>query len=812
MLEKSQKPSSEIELPKALIDEVERVAKEMKLSEEKKNKLLETVKKFYLKSMLEPGEAVGIIAAQSISEPATQMSCAADEKILVKKEGKITPIEIGKFVDELIGKFGAIKKDDSEILDIPKGIDLFVYSLNEDEKLEEKRIKSVIRHKSPEKLLMIKTASGRKITATDHHSFVIRNENKIIPISGKQLKIGDRIPVVRFLPENCIGEIQVSSFFGKENLVKVYDNVYPYITSSKPLPNKLQLDSSLGCFIGTYLSEGNCKKYFVNISKKHVNSSLLNLLKMACGTGPDNKKVPYFAFSAKEDFISALLQAYFDNDGSITLERRGIRATSKSKELIDGITILLARFGIFCSKSDDGHRLWIPYNYADLFLEKIGTSLKERALLLKKLGKKYRQTKRNAEYSDMIPGIGKLLFSMAKKLKFPTRYVNSFIKKQEIGRETLKKYLAKFEEIAKLKNVNMSIEIATLKKAVESDVVWDRIEKIYYVDSKSKYVYDISVDGLETFTTFDGIVTHNTMRTYHFAGSAGIKVTYGLPRLVEIFDAKRELETPVMEIYLKKEFNNREKSRELAESIIEKRISDATREVSINLSENSIEIEPYDLRKLNKIAKAIKESIPGIKIKEKTKNIVVTTKDEVDVKTLQTLREKILNLHLEGVRGIKNAIVRREGEDWLINTLGSNLEEILKIEEVDETRTITNDIHETLKVLGIEAARNVIIKEAMKTLQEQGLNVDVRHIILVGDIMTSTGRIQSIGRYGVAGTQTSVLSRAAFEETVKHLVRASIRNEVDEFKGIFENVMIGQVIPSGTGMLELIAKFEEEEK
>jgi len=114
--------------------------------------------------------------------------------------------------------------------------------------------------------------------------------------------------------------------------------------------------------------------------------------------------------------------------------------------------------------------------------------------------------------------------------------------------------------------------------------------------------------------------------------------------------------------------------------------------------------------------------------------------------------------------------------------------------------------------LGIEAARNLIIKEAIKTLQEQGLDVDARHIILVADIMTSTGKIQSIGRYGVAGAQTSILARAAFEETVKHLVKASIRNEVDEFKGIFENVMIGQVIPAGTGMLELIASLEEEKK
>ncbi|MEM5766412.1 MAG: DNA-directed RNA polymerase subunit A'' [Candidatus Aenigmatarchaeota archaeon] len=304
--------------------------------------------------------------------------------------------------------------------------------------------------------------------------------------------------------------------------------------------------------------------------------------------------------------------------------------------------------------------------------------------------------------------------------------------------------------------------------------------------------------------------TQMTMRTYHFAGSAGIKVTYGLPRLVEIFDAKKELETPVMEIYLKREFNNMESARDLAESIVEKRISNIVKGVSINLNENSIEIDVEDLRKLGKIAKLIKESFPEVRVKERTKTIVVSPKKESDIKELQALREKILNLHFEGIKDIKNAIVRREGEDWLINTLGSNLEEVLKMEEVDGTRTITNDIHETFKVLGIEAARNVIIKESIKTLQEQGLNVDIRHITLVGDIMTSTGRIQSIGRYGVAGSQTSILARAAFEETVKHLVRASIRNEVDEFKGIFENVMIGQVIPSGTGMIELIAKFEEE--
>lgn len=306
--------------------------------------------------------------------------------------------------------------------------------------------------------------------------------------------------------------------------------------------------------------------------------------------------------------------------------------------------------------------------------------------------------------------------------------------------------------------------------------------------------------------------TQMTMRTYHFAGSAGVRITYGLPRLIEIFDAKKELETPVMDIYLKKAFNSRETAKKLAEEIVEKKISDIIKSISINLGENSIEIEPADLKRVGTIVNLVKENMKDVKINEKTRKIAVKPKDEIDVKEFQRMKVKIMNLHVGGIKEISNAIVRREGEEWIINTIGSNLEEVLSMKEVDETRTITNDIHETVRVLGIEAARNVIISEALKTMQEQGLDVDIRHIILVGDIMTFTGGVKSIGRYGVAGAQTSILARAAFEETIKHLVRASIRNETDSFLGIFENVMVGQVVPSGTGMFDLVAKFEEEEE
>ncbi len=305
--------------------------------------------------------------------------------------------------------------------------------------------------------------------------------------------------------------------------------------------------------------------------------------------------------------------------------------------------------------------------------------------------------------------------------------------------------------------------------------------------------------------------TQMTMRTYHFAGSAGIKITYGLPRLIEIFDARRIPETPLMTIYLKRGCNNQENAAKVAEKLIERSVGSLATSVSINLAEHSIEIEPMDQRKMERIAKVIKDSLDMVKVKVFTRKISVTPKEEVDVQALQKIKEQVMDVYVEGIKGISNVVVRREDEDWVINTIGSNIQEVLQIKEVDEGRTITNDLHETKNVLGIEAARNLIIKEALKTMQEQGLDIDIRHVMLVSDIMCFTGNVRPIGRYGVAGAKASILTRAAFEETIKHLVRGSVRNEVDKFQGIFENVMIGQVIPSGTGMFDLIAKFKEEE-
>ena len=167
--------------------------------------------------------------------------------------------------------------------------------------------------------------------------------------------------------------------------------------------------------------------------------------------------------------------------------------------------------------------------------------------------------------------------------------------------------------------------------------------------------------------------------------------------------------------------------------------------------------------------------------------------------------EKIKRLSLKGVEGIKRVVIRKEGDEYILYTEGSSIKKVMQFEGVDPTRIKTNNISEIGEVLGIEAARNAIINEATDTLREQGLSVDVRHIMLVADIMTVDGELKQIGRHGVSGEKASVLARAAFEVTVNHILDAAIRGDVDDLKGVTENVIVGQPIQLGTGDVTLVA-------
>lgn len=304
--------------------------------------------------------------------------------------------------------------------------------------------------------------------------------------------------------------------------------------------------------------------------------------------------------------------------------------------------------------------------------------------------------------------------------------------------------------------------------------------------------------------------TQMNMRTFHFAGVANVNVTQGLPRLIEIVDARRVPSTPSMNIPLVGTAAQDEAvARKVASDIEITSLLDVA-DVYTDLANMRLIVTP-DARKMDSkgiTIDAIAEKLKKIKAVKGMVEVddfeIVITSDEPSFKKLQQMFDAIKNAKIKGIDGITRAILSKTEGSWKIITEGSNLKEVLKVEGVDSENVMTNSILEVADVLGIEAARNAIINEAMGTLGEAGLDVDIRHIMLVADLMTNDGFVKAIGRHGVSGKKSSVLARAAFEITAAHLLHAAMVGETDPLEGVTENIIVGQPVTLGTGAVNLI--------
>lgn len=306
--------------------------------------------------------------------------------------------------------------------------------------------------------------------------------------------------------------------------------------------------------------------------------------------------------------------------------------------------------------------------------------------------------------------------------------------------------------------------------------------------------------------------TQMTLNTFHYAGVSEVNVTLGLPRMIEIVDARREPSTPMMTVYLKEEYSEDEAvATKVARSIGRVILDDVSRKVDVDVLENAMTIE-LDRARMTELDLDPEEIVAATKsitkVEEATfeNNILTYRFKDVNLKDIRRVTDRIRKKRLRGLKNINRVIVKMETDEYVIYTEGSNLRDVLVIPEIDFTRTSTNSIVEIEDVLGLEAARLAIIQEMIQTLEKGGLEVDMRHIMLVADMMTCDGKVKQIGRHGVSGSKVSVLARASFEITTKHLIESSERGEVDRLEGIIENVIIGQPIPLGTGMVKLSMK------
>jgi len=763
----------------------------------------------------------------------------------------------------------------------------YIISLDEDGKISWKLIEAVTKHYPVNKdgsntLIKVTTRSGRSVTATKAKSFLTRKDNKIVPTEGSDLKVGDHLPITANLQVGAeLYEIPTEKYY----LPK--DEYAGCKVSS--IPEVIRLDELFGFFVGAYLAEGMANTTQVIISNKdksfqdkifefcsrwnlgyhiqegtrplnsnrtsfdiRIDSPLLcTIMTKMCGTGCENKHIPDWAPLANKEFLRGLIDGYFCGDGVVQNKRKSVGASSVSEDLIDGIAMILTRFGIIAKKTNDiGSERSLPTYTLRITNGGVKTFHKEFKLTspckqenldnIKDLQFRYKRGK-----FDVVPGIN-------------------------YDGEDKTIHMSEIETMLQ-QDIPSNIREA-LERAIHQDIYFDEIVSIEEVQPTHPQVYDFTVADTRNFGLFNSIQVRDT---FHFAGVSSKNVTLGIPRLKEIINVAKKPKTPSLSVFLQKEYSRNSDRAKIVQSNLEhttlEKITSLTEiyydpmdseslstviEEDQDFVRNYYLVEDIPIDKLSpwllrieldrermtdkrllmqdiadKIAQDFGSDLNVVVNDDNAAKLVVrirvVNEDETkydesntdDDEFLRRIESNMLSeMSLRGIPGIRKVFMKEVdkkdtfdtntgayvgAKEWVLETDGSNLLAALSFREVDQHRTISNDIVEIIQVLGIEAVRLSILRELRNVISFYGVYVNYRHLAILSDVMTYRGHLTAITRHGVNRAETGALMRCSFEETAEILFEAATFGEEDKLRGVSENILLGQLAPLGTGCFEL---------
>ena len=329
--------------------------------------------------------------------------------------------------------------------------------------------------------------------------------------------------------------------------------------------------------------------------------------------------------------------------------------------------------------------------------------------------------------------------------------------------------------------------------------------KILYENSK---VIPYDTVGLLAAHSMTEPATQMVLKTKHFSGAAEVSVGSGIEILSSLVDARSKVRYPIMYVYLKGELaKDEKKSKECMSHLVYSVLNDVT-EIIENLETKKITVK-IDNKALAERGLEKAEIIDLLKKQYKKKatdekDTVIILFDDVNLQTIRKNFLKLKKMKITGLEGITEAILLKDDSGYYITTEGSNLKGVFELDFVDTDKTYTNDVMETARVLGIEAARQLLVNELVKVYQDNNISIDARHLILLADVMCFEGIIRGTVRSGIVSTKESPLARASFEQTEKVLFDAAFAGEDEKFKGIIENILAGLPINVGVGRIELV--------
>jgi DNA-directed RNA polymerase III subunit RPC1 len=337
--------------------------------------------------------------------------------------------------------------------------------------------------------------------------------------------------------------------------------------------------------------------------------------------------------------------------------------------------------------------------------------------------------------------------------------------------------------------------------------------------------------------------TQMTLKTFHFAGVSSMNVTLGVPRLKEIINASKNISTPIISAQLVQNDNK------IGARIVKAGIEKTTLgEVSKHIKEVyapskcyiSVELDmtAIDQLKLNIDAISVRKSILkgargqtrppvlrglkdcNVKVKKGSKSklrIYVPDRKESASSVLsspvyfimQALKIALPQVIVQGIATVSRAVINKAEDgssSYMLYIEGCGLSEVMGSPGIDGLRTKTNHIIEVEQTLGVEAARFQITDEINYIMKAYGIGIDIRHLLLLSDVMTFKGECLGITRFGVSKMRESVLMLASFEKTTDHLFDAAAHGRSDAIVGVSECIIMGIPIPLGTGLFKLLKK------
>ena len=656
----------------------------------------------FMKSLVHPGEMVGIIAAQSIGELGTQQSVTKNTKVNIICDGnKIYNGEIGNFIDQIINdnKDRVIHLDNNSVVINMLENELYeIVSLSQNEKLHWSRISQISRHPTNGNLIKIKTKYGKEVTATLSHSFLKRTETCIIPIIGANLVVGDRIPVAKFIP--LTNQVYDKEFTKYNFTVSETDDIIPDVNN---IINKIQPS----------LNKTN-----------YTRTEIMNIIQS----------------SNNNDIISLELLQQAVNSDVIYDEIVSIEIIEDPKEYVYDFSIPINESFMV----NDGV---LVHNTLDSF-HSSGTAAAVKA-------------------TSGVPRLKELL-SVSKNIKTPSLIIYL---KEDIGQVT-----------APSEGEDGSVNDPRVQESKEKCIkVMQQLEITRMVDilDSTEIYWDPPGDrGLQTgITDDDGMLA--VYRT--FANIDENQCRSQSPWVLRMKinkDKMYRLGLTMMDIYIK-----------------------------LHTAYNqSIECVFNDDN--------AHELIFRIRL---TKDALKDVDPDDYISALKAMEHNIVNnVLLKGLKGIKKVSMRSKSRqiysedkdkfektvEWILDTDGTNLQDIFANLNIDQIRTRSNDVYEIYQTLGIEAARNALYIEFMEVVGEGAINY--RHMSLLLDTMTNRGTLMSVDRHGINRGDVGPLAKSSFEETTDMLINASIFSEHDRINGVSANIMLGQLPPCGTGDHEIL--------